>query len=114
MIGKYHPAVILYLHSPGVGVRASAVAVCMCEKNDVCVYQLMCKMLLFVSAAVLEVMASGNPAVMREGISSSPHSSPLVLSFVFVWGNGICSLLILIAHRICGRRGAGTWARVET
>lgn len=32
-----------------------------------------------VSAAGLEVIVSGNPTVMCEGISSSPHSSPLDL-----------------------------------
>lgn len=39
----------------------------------------MCKMFLLFSAAGLEVRVSTNPMSMREGISSSPHSSHLVL-----------------------------------
>lgn len=59
-----------------------------------------------VSAAGLEVRAVVNPTVLCEGISSSPRPSwRLVLPFVF--GNGIYSLLILIARGTCGGERSG-------
>lgn len=71
MSGKLQPAVSLYLRSPDVGV----LKVYTCE--------LMCKNLSLLSVQQqgwrLEVTVSANPMVMREGISSSPHSSPLDL-----------------------------------
>lgn len=84
MIGKYHAAVILYLHSPGVLI---VLQVCVCVRvfmaACLCVHVSMCKTSSFFCSSVqqgLEAIASGNPTVMREGISSSPHSSPLVRS----------------------------------
>ncbi len=52
----------------------------LCVCDDACIRdKLMCTIFPSVSAAGLEVIVSGNPTAMCEGISSSPHSSPLDL-----------------------------------
>lgn len=68
------------------------------------VYEFMCKIFSFVSAAGLEVIVSGNPTVR---LLVPPLTHRLLISLCLCLGKW--NLQLIDINRICGRRGAGTW-----